>query len=315
VKPAEGSDSPPDPYAEPMRLLVRGDAETGLGLYRDALKAGGLPKAPVGMHLLFLNRAGRTAEAALLRAMALREGADLSMRAAGFGTSPAEAVSEYRKLIASGTANSRMVWEYLVQLSLLGESEEVAAILSPDALLRKVALGVDAEAVAELLLREEARGTYQESVDSVRGMTKVKRLHLLPDPVVAPLVSTLREETLRYSEDWRALGHPLSHLVPGRFDMHVWGLISRGEGYNIRHIHHRGWVTGIYYPLGVPGDEPGGELRIGCPARLGDTSPGWPDAEVRPEPGVLVLMPSFYTHWTVPLGRPGLRMSVAFDLS
>jgi hypothetical protein len=97
--------------------------------------------------------------------------------------------------------------------------------------------------------------------------------------------------------------------------MHVWGLISRGEGYNIRHIHHRGWATGIYYPLGVPPDRPGGELRIGCPARLRETSPGWPDAEIRPEPGLLVLMPSFYTHWTVPLGRPGLRMSVAFDLS
>jgi hypothetical protein len=25
-------------------------------------------------------------------------------------------------------------------------------------------------------------------------------------------------------------------------------------------------------------------------------------------------MPSFYTHWTVPLGRPGLRLSVAFDM-
>jgi hypothetical protein len=298
-----------------MRLLLRGDADAGLGLYRDALQAGGLPKAPVGMHLLFLNRAGRTTEAAELRSVALREGADLSMRAAGFGTSPAEAASEYRKLISGGTANSRMVWEYLLQLSLLGETDEVAAILSPDALLRKVALAVDAEAVAQLLLREEARGTYQEAVDSVRGMTKIKRLHHLPDPAVAPLVAALKAATLRYFEDWRASGHPLSHLVPDRFYMHVWGLISRGEGYNIRHIHHRGWATGIYYPVGVPEDQPGGELRIGCPARLGETSPGWPDAEIRPEPGLLVLMPSFYTHWTVPLGRPGLRMSVAFDLS
>jgi hypothetical protein len=298
-----------------MRLLLRGDVEAGIGLYREALQAGGLPRAPAGMHLLFLNRAGRTVEAAELRAMALREGADLSMRAAGFGTSPAESAAEYRALIASGTANSRMVWEYLVQLSLLGEREEVAAILAPDLLLRKVTLGVDSEAVGKLLLEEEARGTYQESVDSVRGMTKIKRLHTLADPAVAPLVAALKGETLAYSRDWAASGHGLAHLVPDRFDMHVWGLISRGEGYNIRHIHHRGWVTGIYYPVGVPDDRPGGELRIGCPARFGESCAGWPDVEIRPGAGVLVLMPSFYTHWTVPLGRPGLRMSVAFDLS
>jgi hypothetical protein len=29
---------------------------------------------------------------------------------------------------------------------------------------------------------------------------------------------------------------------------------------------------------------------------------------------MLLLFPSFYTHWTIPLDKPGLRTSVAFDI-
>lgn len=40
---------------------------------------------------------------------------------------------------------------------------------------------------------------------------------------------------------------------------------------------------------------------------------GWPDAKIRPEADLLVIMPSWYVHWTEPLERPGLRLSVAID--
>ncbi len=314
MREAEASDSAQAAVAHALRLLMDGDS-AGLALYGEALRKEGLPQAPVGMHLLFLEQAGRTAEAAALRSLALREGADLTLAAAGLGKPPREAAGEYKALIGAGTANSRMIWEYLVLLSSLGETDEVAAILSPGALLRQVRLDLDPAAIADLLLEEEAGGTYQASVDSVREMTKISRLHLLEHPTVAGLVDAFRGEVASYLEDWRRRDHPLSHLIPDRFDMRVWGLISRGYGYNVRHIHHRGWATGIYYPVGVPEEPAGGELRIGCPARLGETCAGWPEVAIRPEAGVLVLMPSFFTHWTVPLGRPGLRMSVAFDLS
>jgi putative 2-oxoglutarate-Fe(II)-dependent oxygenase superfamily protein len=102
--------------------------------------------------------------------------------------------------------------------------------------------------------------------------------------------------------------------VPRTARISAWGLISRGEGFNAPHIHHKGWATGVYYPAAPEGGGPGGALRIGPPPALGARAPGWPDATIRPEPGLLVLIPSFYTHWTVPLGRPGLRTSIAFDL-
>lgn len=301
--------------ARALALLVAGEADEGLALYRSGLANGRLPDAPVGMHLLFLEKAGRRKEAAALRRLALDEGADLAVKAGGFGTAPEEAAREYEALIDAGAANSRMIWEYLLILSRLGGTEEVAALLAPDLLLRQVPLDVDAEAVAAFLLREEAAGTWQEETDSVRRMTKIKRLQRFEDEAVRALTTALRSETAAYLADWRASSHRLARLVPAEFGMHLWGLVSRGEGYNIRHIHHRGWATGIYYPANLAGEAGGGALRIGCPARLGEIAPGWPDISIAPEAGLLVLMPSFYTHWTTPLGRPGLRLSVAFDLT
>jgi len=40
----------------------------------------------------------------------------------------------------------------------------------------------------------------------------------------------------------------------------------------------------------------------------------WGARTIKPRAGTLLLFPSYYTHWTVPLNRPGLRTSVAFDV-
>jgi hypothetical protein len=94
-------------------------------------------------------------------------------------------------------------------------------------------------------------------------------------------------------------------------------MISHGDGYNVPHIHPKGWITGVLYIAGPNRAEAGnsspGALRVGSPPSVVGSA-GWPDITVAPAPGTLVLMPSYYTHWTVPLGRPGLRIAIAFDV-
>lgn len=298
--------------AEALKRLLAGD-QTGLPLYREGLRAGGL-QAPVGVHALLLERSGRTAEARALRALALEAGADLSLKRRALGASAAESAPEYERLIAAGRVNSRMIWEYLLVLAELGRTGDIAALLAPGFLLREVRLQADAAAVEAFLLGEEQQGAYQESYQSVRHMTKIERLQDFDAPAVQALLREVRDETARYMRDWAARDHPLAGLMPRAFRMRSWGLVSRGSGYNERHMHHRGWVTGVYYPTTVPPGEPGGELRVGCPEEVGEGAPGWPDTAIRPEAGLLVMMPSYYTHWTAPLGREGLRTSIAFDL-
>jgi hypothetical protein len=50
---------------------------------------------------------------------------------------------------------------------------------------------------------------------------------------------------------------------------------------------------------------PVGALRVGAPKAAADTV-GSPDFAVAPKPGQLVLLPSYFAHWTVPLGKTSI---------
>ncbi|HAE48674.1 MAG: hypothetical protein CMO30_17815 [Tistrella sp.] len=63
-----------------------------------------------------------------------------------------------------------------------------------------------------------------------------------------------------------------------------------------------------------------GWLRVGPATDRGFTAAagggegGWDERWIRPEPGLVVLMPSHFTHETVPLGCDQRRICVAFEL-
>ncbi|NML05910.1 putative 2OG-Fe(II) oxygenase [Sphingomonas sp. G-3-2-10] len=295
--------------AEALRLCRSGDGAAGMARYRSAASPQLLAKLPIGLHVHLLDEAGCMAEAAELRRIAVRRGGDLAWRAARASASPGEIAAEYETLFAAGHANPLMVGRYIGVLTALGRAAEVAALFAPGLLLRKVRLEAGlAEAVAAAMLAEEAlldRGSRL----SVREMREIPGVHRRP--AFAALMAACRSETARYLADWAASDHPLARHVPEAFVLNAWGLISRGEGYNTRHQHTLGWATGVFYPVGISDEFAGGALRIG--GWGAETPPGWPELAIRPEAGMLVLMPSSYVHWTDPLGAPGLRMSVAFD--
>jgi hypothetical protein len=309
------ADRPVD-AAQALKLLLVGDIEVGLAAYRAALKGDRLTAVPIGMHLLFLERAGQQDAATALLRLAVDLGADVSARAGGFGAPPAEAAAEYEDLIARGIVNSRMTLEYLRTLAELGRFEELARWLDVPRLLRKVQLddGTDglAGGIEAVILAEQPRAVHQEAVQSVRDMWMLKKFTDLPDPAVQALSRALTQASSDYLADWRGSDHPLADNVPKNFRIEGWALISHGSGYNIPHVHQEGWATGVYYPASPPGA--GGTLHVGRPEGARGTEQAWGARGIGPKRGLLVLMPSFYTHWTVPLEQPGLRLSVAFDI-
>lgn len=296
---------------EALGLVLAGDTDRGMALYDECVRGDSVSSLPIGVHLLFLQRAGRHSEAAALRDLTIERGGNVVLRGNAMASDPVESASEYESLFACGVGNSRMVFDYLLTLSRLGRRETVAAILDVDRLLRVIRL--DLPPAEQALLARETDADLLEADQSIRRMRKLEGLDQWRDPAVQAVLAALREHTERCRADWASSDHPLAHLIPERLRMKCWGLISRGEGFNVRHIHARGWLTGVYYPTGVPGDGPGGELRIGGPAEFDGQASGWPDITIRPERGMLVIMPSYYMHWTMPLGRPGLRTSIAFD--
>ena len=303
-------------------LLLAGQADAGLALYETCLRRAKGYRIPTGLHLLFLEQAGLAHVAEDLRRIALRRGGNVAVKEV-LGASAVEVAEEYETLFAHGIANSRMIFRLLVALSRSGRAAEVAAILDPDRLLQTVRLdlpGPDgeagglAQAVQEMLIREEPRSVDRDATQPLNKVPMLERLHKSDDPAARALTAALRAQADHYLTEWAASEHPLAHLVERNVDLKAWALFARGTAFTTRHIHSQGWATGVYYPAGIQPGTTGGDLIVGPPEEIEDMAPWWPRAKIRPEPGLLVLMPSYCMHWTLPLSGEALRTSVAFDL-
>lgn len=294
--------------AEALRMCLAGDEAKGLALYRSIALPAVFRDLPLGLHVHTLREQGRDAAAEALAALTIRYGGDLAWKAGREGVAPEAAVADYAAYVARGQVNPQMVIRYLQLLTQLGRTEEVAAIFDPARLIQAVRIP-GGDAVAEALLALEDQGIAVDAKLSVRSMRQIPKLKERAQ--FAPLLAACRAETEAYYARWAASDHPLTHAVPRDFSISAWGLISRGEGYNVRHQHPVGWATGVYYPAGLDAGIAGGSLCIG--GWEDPAPPGWPEARIRPEAGLLVLIPSYYVHWTEPLGVPGLRLSVAYD--
>ncbi|HJU25337.1 MAG TPA: tetratricopeptide repeat protein, partial [Rhodanobacteraceae bacterium] len=93
-----------------------------------------------------------------------------------------------------------------------------------------------------------------------------------------------------------------------------WSVRLRSRGFHQNHVHPRGWISSACY-IELP-DEPAdaraGNLTFAEPGVI--TSPVLhAEHGVRPEPGMLVLFPSYFWHGTVPFGGERTRLTVAFD--
>jgi uncharacterized protein (TIGR02466 family) len=97
----------------------------------------------------------------------------------------------------------------------------------------------------------------------------------------------------------------------------AWSVRLRSGGFHLDHMHNQGWISSAFYVETPDGalDREGREgwLRLGQPPF--PTVPEQPaERFVRPEPGRLVLFPSYMWHGTVPFHTEERRTTIAFDL-
>jgi len=268
-----------------------------------------------------LERGGRTAAADALRDHILQAGGDISASAA-LNQSAEEIVADYRDLFACGFANSSMLANYLVLLSRLGQSSQMAELVDPQRHVKQVRVLPRAglslwSSAAAMLAAKRGEENWQESVKSVRRMHVIRGLEQYDAPV-SVLLQEIHDQVARYVDEARRRPSKSLNWVPANYRISAWAVISTGEGFNVPHIHHRGWLSGTLYLAGPdetgPDGYPAGALRVGRPAGMEASAPGWPDLTFAPAPGTLVLMPSYFTHWTLPIGKPSLRAAIAFDV-
>ena len=115
------------------------------------------------------------------------------------------------------------------------------------------------------------------------------------------------------------LAHPFLRALPEGMMLSVWGVVMEAAGHQIPHIHPAAWLSGVYYAK-VPGivaegtPDKAGWIEFG---RLPDHFHNETEPQtraIRPDPGLMVLFPSYFHHRTIPFHADGTRISIAFDL-
>ncbi len=96
----------------------------------------------------------------------------------------------------------------------------------------------------------------------------------------------------------------------------IWSVMLRPNGFHIDHIHPAGWLSSACYielPAAIDAGEKEGWIKFGQPGV--PTQPALPpELYVKPEPGLLVLFPSYMWHGTVPFSGDTNRLTIAFDV-
>jgi tetratricopeptide (TPR) repeat protein len=180
-------------------------------------------------------------------------------------------------------------------------------------------------------------GTYR--IDPPEGWSNLDEylgdlgaaLDRIHGPLTHPVDQSLRHgsQTARGLADYpdaairalfRAIDAPIRRhiaaIAPGQnFEISsAWSVRLNSGGFHINHVHPEGWLSSAFYvrtPKGLQGSE--GFLKFGEPGP--PTAPPLREEHlVRPEPGMLVLFPSYMWHGTVPFSAREKRLSCAFDI-
>jgi uncharacterized protein (TIGR02466 family) len=154
---------------------------------------------------------------------------------------------------------------------------------------------------------------------SVRGgLQTLQNLSHSRVPAIAALFEVLDAPIRRYISDLGPGQDPHRARATGDYRITgAWSVRLGTGGFHDDHFHPQGWISSAFYvetpERAIDRETREGWIRFGRPPV--PTSPPL-DAEhfVRPEPGRLVLFPSYMWHGTVPFTTDETRMTVAFDL-
>lgn len=153
---------------------------------------------------------------------------------------------------------------------------------------------------------------------SVRGGSQtMQNLSRAPSPVLQAFFAAIDAPISRYIADLGPGKDPLRRQNLGGYGLGgTWSVSLRSSGFHTDHVHPKGWISSAFYVSTPDVVEAGGHqgwLKFGQPGFA--TQPTL-EAEhwVKPQPGTLVLFPSYMWHGTVPFTSQERRLSIAFDL-
>ena len=168
---------------------------------------------------------------------------------------------------------------------------------------------------------EPVRGFTTHPLDQSfqSGAQTSRDLATLPDPVIQTYIRALDEPIRQYLSDiGRSADHPLTKRNEGTYRFNgCWSVRLSSGGRHVNHVHPKGWISSAYY-ISVPDEvavspDRAGWIKFGEPPFI--TEPPMPAQKwVQPQPGWLVLFPSFLWHGTEAISGGQTRITAPFDL-
>jgi uncharacterized protein (TIGR02466 family) len=140
------------------------------------------------------------------------------------------------------------------------------------------------------------------------GSQTLRSLLDYPDPEIRALFPALDAPIRRH----------IAAMGEGAEDYEIagaWSVRLNREGFHTNHVHPEGWLSSAFY-VRTPAESRGQEgwIKFGEPGTPTQPALG-PERLVKPEPGLLVLFPSYMWHGTVPITGEETRLTCAFDLA
>ncbi|MEP7184513.1 MAG: tetratricopeptide repeat protein [Rhodanobacter sp.] len=140
-----------------------------------------------------------------------------------------------------------------------------------------------------------------------------------PSPSIRAFPEAIDGPVRRYMEAIGRGSDPMRCRNVGRYELSgMWSVQLRPHGFHVNHYHSEGWISSACYlhlPPAVAQRHGEGWIKFGEPPF--PTEPALsPEYFIKPEPGLLVLFPSYMWHGTVPFSGSAedRRLTIAFDL-
>ncbi len=152
------------------------------------------------------------------------------------------------------------------------------------------------------------------------GTQTLQGLELVDDPVIraffAAIDGPIRQHIAALAEGRETSRDPVRARIGSGYKFNgVWSARLRSTGFHTDHVHPMGWLSSACYVSLPDAVERGREgwIKFGQPGVVTDP-PLEAEHFVKPEPGKLVLFPSYMWHGTVPFQDDRERLTIAFDL-
>lgn len=222
-----------------------------------------------------------------------------------------------RDLWSRGVRHAQLVWMMAFAARAAGDAGTAEALLAPSPWFAQTRLDIDNDALAREILDDATLGASQDYKPTQGHVLRIDDFDHARGPAAHALHDAVRSAIDGYRAARSGYGdHPLIAGWPERLSLSSWALAMANEGFENWHIHGSSWLSAVYYVRNPARQLDGNAGRFGV--GLLPQSARWPGPavapwQVTPEPGLLVLFPSWYAHRTWPTGIAAERISVAFD--